>query len=114
MSNLEVTALAEWFEYRARAQGLAAEYNDLLRPSVQGMLLLDAAVAAKDLPPDDERVARLVAARRFSSIDGRVVFLGGKDVFRAKQDALTAPGATGLTVLAAVIAAALSERAPGT
>jgi hypothetical protein len=73
----------------------------------------DASNSAAQLIPDDERLVRLKAARRFSDFYGEVLFVGGGPaVHDAKRRAIEDVDANGQKVLQAVIAAALSEPAP--
>lgn len=76
-------------------------------------LMRDAADIAERLAPDDERIVRLIDAGRFSEFFGEVLFLGGGTAVQdARSESVSRADATGQTVLAAVILAALRERAP--
>jgi hypothetical protein len=65
------------------------------------------------MTPDDDLLGRLADARRFTDFYGEVLFVGGGSAIHdAKQQSTAPKDATGQCVLAAVIAAALSEVAP--
>jgi hypothetical protein len=87
-----------------RARSAAKRYRRLLR---------EAADTADHMMPDDDVLVRLADARRFTDFYGELLFVGGGPaVHNAKWESTATNDATGKNVLAAVIAAALSEAPP--
>jgi hypothetical protein len=104
MTDPRAAALAGYLRERAAAFSMAADVNDEDHVAGAGMALLDAAVLAERLLPDDERLTSLSLAGRFESMPGGAArFLETEEVRAAVQRPLAGPPMAGSDILALVV-----------